>query len=162
MPRPNVPNQVPNDTNREMRWIEKTSSLLDNAIRVPGTNFRIGLDPIIGLIPVVGEVVTLGMSAVLVLTMVRHGASGKLILKLLANALVDASIGGIPVLGDLFDFGFKANQRNVRLLREYYHEGKHQGNAWGVWVLVVLLAVAWVGLVVWLAVWLFRWIAGAF
>lgn len=145
-----------------MRWIEKTSNLLDNAIRVPGTNFRIGLDPIIGLIPVVGEVVTFGMSAVLVLTMVRHGASGNLILKLLANALVDASIGGIPVLGDLFDFGFKANQRNVRLLREYYYEGKHQGNAWGVWVLVVVLAVAWVGLVVWLAVWLFRWIANAF
>lgn len=162
MQRSDVPNQTPNKENREMRWIEKTSNLLDNAIRVPGTNFRIGLDPIIGLIPVVGEVVTFGMSAVLVLTMVRHGASGKLILKLLANALVDASIGGIPVLGDLFDFGFKANQRNVRLLREYYYEGKHQGNAWGVWVLVVVLAVAWIGLVVWLAVWLFRWIANAF
>lgn len=159
---PPTPDNTPSRGNREMRWVEKLSHLLDNAICVPGTNFRIGLDPIIGLIPVVGEVVTFGMSVVLVLTMARHGASGKLVLKLLTNALLDATIGNIPVLGDLFDFGFKANQRNVRLLREYYYEGRHRGNAWGVWLLVVVLVVAWVVLLVWLATWLLRWLAQLF
>ncbi len=145
---------MPDQEKRELRWIEKTTTLLDNAIRIPGTDLRIGLDPIIGLIPYAGEVITFSMSMLLVLTVVRHGASGKLILRLVGNILLDTTIGSIPLLGDLFDFGFKSNQRNLKLLKEYYDEGKHQGNAWGVWIAGILLFILWVIAMVMLMIWL--------
>ena len=61
--------------------------------------------------------------------MIRHGASGKVAAKMVVNILIDFIIGSIPVLGAVFDFWFKANQRNLRLLKEHYEEGKHTGGA---------------------------------
>lgn len=148
-----------NEEKQELRWIEQMSRLLDNAFRVPGTQFRVGLDPLIGLIPVVGDLVTFGMSGLIVLAMVRHGTSGKLVLKMVSNVLIDTVIGAIPVLGNLFDFGFKANQRNVQLLREYYYEGKHRGNAWGFWIAIVILLLLWIAGSAWLVWQLFRWVS---
>ncbi len=143
---------------RELRWVEQTSTLLDSSIRIPGTGFRIGLDPIIGLIPVAGNLVTFGMSALLVWTMVKHGVSGKLVLRMMFNVLIDTIIGSIPLLGNLFDFGFKSNQRNVQLLREYHYEGKHRGNAWGLWISIVVLVLLWIAGTIWLLAKAFQWI----
>jgi len=141
-----------------IRWVEKASHLLDNSIRIPGTNLRFGLDPIIGLIPVAGDLVTFGVSALMVWTIARHGAGGKLILKMMLNLLLDALIGSIPLVGALFDFGFKANQRNVHLLREYHYEGKHRGNAWGLWIGIAVLLLFWLAGMIWLLIELFRWL----
>ncbi|MCU0355875.1 MAG: DUF4112 domain-containing protein [Cytophagales bacterium] len=140
----------------KLRWIEQSSRLLDSAFRVPGTNFRIGLDPILGLIPVAGDLVSMGMSAMIIWTVIRHGASGRLILKMTANVLLDTLVGSIPLLGNVFDFVYQANQRNVRLLREYHYEGKHRGSAWGVWLAIVLLVLAWLAAMIWLVWWLFQ------
>ncbi len=145
-------------TKGELRWIEHASYILDNSIRVPGTNFRFGLDPIIGLVPVVGELVTFGMSALLVWTLRRHGASGKLILRMVWNIVLDAIVGSIPLVGNLIDFGFKANQRNIQLLREYHFEGKHRGNAIGIWIAIVLLIIGWIVGMIWLSVKLWEWV----
>jgi hypothetical protein len=146
---------------KELRWIEQANFLLDSAIRVPGTNLRFGLDPIIGLIPVAGELVTFGMSALLIWTMRKHGIGSKLVFKMILNTVLDAMLGSIPVIGNLFDFGFKANKRNVQLLREYHYEGKHRGNAWGLWIAVVLLVVGWIVAMGWLLWKLFEWIGTA-
>jgi len=107
--------EVPN----ELKWIERISVLLDSKFRVPGTKIKFGLDPIIGLVPYFGEVVSFGISGLLVLSMIRHGASGKVIVKMLGNLAVDAIAGIVPGLGDLFDVYYKANRRNYKLLEQH-------------------------------------------
>lgn len=122
----------------KLKWVEHMVHLLDNQFRLPGTNFRFGLDPILGLLPVAGDLASFAMSAALVMTMARHGASGKLVALMLVNIALDALIGSIPLVGNIFDFAFKANERNVRLLQRYYDEGKYQGSGKGVFIGVLL------------------------
>jgi hypothetical protein len=122
-----------------LRWIESISTFLDNQFRVPGTNFRFGLDPILGFIPFGGSAASFAISAGLVLTMVKHGVSRKVLILMLGNLLLDATLGSIPVLGNIFDFFFKANQRNVNLLKRHYQEGKYTGSGTGI---IITLAVA--------------------
>lgn len=86
-------------------------------------------------------------SGALVLTMVRHGASGQLAARMLGNIAIDALVGAIPFLGDLFDVAFKANVKNVELLKEHYDEGKHSGSGWGIFLgTFVALAIMGIGL----------------
>ena len=123
-----------------MKLVDQMASIMDNQFRLPGTNFRFGLDPILGLLPVAGDLASFAMSSVIVLTMARYGASGKLVTLMLINIALDALIGSIPIVGNIFDFAFKANERNMRLLRRHYEEGKYQGSGKGI-IIGVLLAV---------------------
>ncbi|KAA9327496.1 DUF4112 domain-containing protein [Hymenobacter busanensis] len=125
-------------TDPRLRWVTQVAQLMDSQFRLPGTNFRFGLDPILGFIPVVGELGTFAISAALIVTMARYGASRKLVILMVLNALLDTVVGSIPIIGNLFDFTYKSNERNVRLLQRHYLEGKHQGSGTG---LVVALAV---------------------
>lgn len=99
--------------------IEWLSTLLDTAIVVPGTSIRFGLDALIGLVPGIGDAV----STLLALYVVREaralGAPRLLIARMLANVALDGVIGAVPVAGDLFDVAFRANRRNVALLRQH-------------------------------------------
>ena len=99
--------------------VERLSYLLDESIRVPGTGMRIGLDGLIGLIPGVGDAASALVSLYLVAEAHRAGATSGLIVRMLGNVAVDGIVGSIPLLGDLFDFGFKANRRNMKLLRQH-------------------------------------------
>ncbi len=128
-----------------LRWLDRTGRLLDNRFRIPGTNIRFGLDFIIGLIPGAGDLFSFGISGFLVLMMARNGASGKVVAKMIGNIVIDTVVGAIPLLGDLFDLGFKSNIRNLKLLREHYKEGEHQGNAWPV---IIGLAIVFIVLLV--------------
>lgn len=127
----------------ELQWVARVSRLLDSKFRIPGTSIRFGLDPVFGLLPVAGDLATMLISLSLIYTMFRNGASGKLVAKMILNALLDLTIGSIPVIGTVFDVYFKANNRNVQLLRQYYEEGRHRGSAISVIipVLLVLLAI---------------------
>jgi len=130
---------------KKLKWVESIAHLMDNQFKIPGTNMRFGLDPILGLVPFLGDISTFAVSGTLVLTMARHGASRALVIRMVVNIILDLVIGSIPILGALFDFGFKANERNVRLLREHYTEGKHQGSGSGflaMVIIVLLLALA--------------------
>lgn len=145
-----------------MVWLRQVTALLDDRFRLPGTDVRLGLDALIGLAPGVGDVVGFAVSGVLVLHMVRYGASGMLIVKMLWNALLDALLGAIPLLGIFFDIGFRANRRNLRLLEEHYEEGKHQGSAWWVVALVLVVVLALLGLLVYLLARGLGWFVGLF
>lgn len=99
--------------------MDLVSTVLDDAIRIPGTDFRVGLDPIVGALPVAGDSVTSLISLYVVLEAVNLGASTSLVARMLGNVLIDAVIGSIPVLGTVFDAAWKANRRNVRLVERH-------------------------------------------
>lgn len=146
----------------ELRWVDGFSQLLDTKFRVPGTEQRFGIDFLLGLLPGVGDLISLGMSGMLVATMAKNGASPMLVARMLVNVLLDALIGSIPVLGNIFDFFYKANYRNAELMREYYDEGKHQGSVWPVVIGVVIAIFLILALCVWVILELFQWIIGLF
>ena len=118
-------NKITEQTNAahpEFQFIDSISSLLDNKFRIPYTNIHFGLDFLIGLIPTAGDWLSFGISSSLVFSMVRRGIGIGMLLKMMGNITLDALVGSIPILGDLFDLHFKANRRNVNLLKQYYAE----------------------------------------
>jgi Domain of unknown function (DUF4112) len=128
----------------EMARLNTLANLLDNQFRIPGTNMRFGLDALIGLIPYVGDMAGLIVSAYLFRLMIKRGAGPVIMLRMLGNSLLDTAIGIVPVVGDLFDFGFKSNRRNVNLLQKYYADPtKPRPNAkWSLFLLgIVFLAI---------------------
>ena len=90
---------------------------LDSKFRVPGLGIRFGLDGLIGLIPGVGDLATTGMSAVFVADALKMGARKRVVAKMAANVALDMTLGAIPVVGDLFDFAFRSNTKNLALLK---------------------------------------------
>lgn len=103
----------------ELRWLERAAWLLDDAIRVPILNRRIGLDPLLGLLPGAGDTVAALMAATTLLSALKHGVPGITIARMGVNIALDYVIGLVPLLGDLGDFAFKANRRNLELLRRH-------------------------------------------
>ena len=148
----------PTDSKAALRHVEAYSRLLDSKFRIPGTDVRFGIEPIAGLVPVAGDAVGYVASGILVLTMARHGATPLLVSRMLLNITVDAIVGAVPILGSIFDMVFKANDRNARLLREYYEDGKHTGSVWpvviGTLAALLLLGVALAWLLFELGAWL--------
>ncbi len=128
-------------TQEEFPWLDRASDFLDTRYRIPGTNIRFGADFIIGLVPYAGDLVSFLLSGGLVVVMARKGASGSVVARMILNVAVDAIVGSVPILGDLFDLGFKANRRNLRLLKEHYEEGKHQGSGRGIVVGVIVALI---------------------
>lgn len=100
------------------RRLARLAWLLDNAILLPG-GYRVGLDGVIGLIPGVGDAVGAALSGYILLEAARLGASRSLLARMGLNVLIETAVGVVPLLGDLFDFAFKANARNVRLLEAH-------------------------------------------
>lgn len=146
----------------KLKWVEQISYLLDERFRIPGTNFRFGLDPILNLIPVAGDLSGFLLSSALILTMAKNGASGKVVALMTINAILDATIGAIPILGQIFDFFYKANSRNIRLLKEHYEEGKHLGSGKGVWITAILVFIVLFILFLYLIWVLFAWFINLF
>jgi hypothetical protein len=136
-------------TDERLRWVEHVARLMDSQFRLPGTRFRFGLDPLLGFIPIVGDLSSTVVSVALLLTMMRHGASGAVVVRMVLNILIDTIIGGIPLIGNVFDFAYKSNERNVALLRRHYAEGRHMGSGKGLVAFVLLLVLGVVGLVIW-------------
>lgn len=102
----------------DLERLDRFANLLDARFRLPGTNWRFGLDTIIGLVPGAGDLVTVGPQAWLIWQGYQMGASRATLLRMAANAGIDLTLGSVPIVGDIFDMVFKANMRNVRLLRQ--------------------------------------------
>ena len=135
-----------------LRRLDSLSYLLDNSIRVPGTNARFGADAVIGLIPGFGDAAGALMSAYIVVQAARLGAPVTSLLRMLLNVGIEALFGAVPVLGDLFDAAFKANARNVAMLRsELERPGSTRRSSTGVVLAVLVALVVILGAVGWLA-----------
>lgn len=147
VPPPSLPSILTAD--ERLRWVEHVARLMDSQFRLPGTRFRFGLDPLLGLVPVVGDLASTAVSVALLLTMLRHGASGTVVVRMVLNILIDTVLGGIPLIGNVFDFAYKSNERNVALLRRHYAEGRHTGSGKVLIALVLVVVLAVVGLVAW-------------
>lgn len=103
----------------ELDRLERLARRMDAAFRIPLTRIRVGWDSILGLLPGVGDAAALAPAGYILWRARRNGAPLPLMLRMGANTGLDWVIGLVPLLGDLFDVGFKSNQRNVALLREY-------------------------------------------
>lgn len=99
--------------------LDRLSRQLDSAFRIPGTRFRLGFDTLVGLIPGVGDVATMLPAAWILLESHRMGLPRERLLRQGINVAIDGAVGSIPLIGDLFDAGFKANRRNVEILRAH-------------------------------------------
>ncbi|MCU0346358.1 MAG: DUF4112 domain-containing protein [Saprospiraceae bacterium] len=146
-------------TPKAFKYLDSMSDLLDSRFRIPGTDIRFGLDFLVGLVPYAGDLVTFAFSGVLVVSMARNGASGMVLLKMLGNILLDALVGSIPLLGDLFDLSFKANRRNYKLLKEHYHEGKHGGSGIPIILTLIFALLLMSALVIFMAFQMLNWTA---
>src|SRR3954451_9639906 len=99
--------------------IDALATLLDTAFLIPGTGIRFGLDALIGLVPAIGDLITTAMSLYIVNEARALGAPRLLILRMLANVALDGVVGAVPLVGDAFDVLWRANRRNVALLRDH-------------------------------------------
>lgn len=108
--------------NAGLRRVQFIAGVLDDAIRVPGTDLRIGIDPLVGLLPGVGDLLGGAASLYIIVEAARLGAPASVLVRMAANIAIDTLVGAIPVLGDLFDFGWKSNTRNARLLARHLEE----------------------------------------
>ena len=99
--------------------LRKWATLLDSAFQVPGTQMRFGLDPIVGLIPGIGDIATGFFSVMMLVHAVRLRVPKVVLARMTINVAVDLVVGAVPLLGDLFDAGYKANLRNLALLERH-------------------------------------------
>ncbi|MDQ3068883.1 MAG: DUF4112 domain-containing protein [Acidobacteriota bacterium] len=137
--------------------LRRYATVLDKAFRIPGTNIRFGLDPIIGLIPVLGDLASPVFAGLLVLEGARLGLPRIVLMRMVVNALIDAVVGVIPFAGAVADIFIKANTKNMALLERHAVPGglpATRGDYWFVWVALALLAagiIAILMLTIWLA-----------
>ena len=125
--------------------LRRFAQLLDSAFLVPGTTYRVGLDPVLGLIPGLGDLVS-PLFALGILWQARDlGVPRVVQIRMIVNVMIDGLLGALPFVGDLFDFAWKANRRNMALLEQ--HVVREQPASPGDWLFVaastlVLIAVA--------------------
>ena len=100
-----------------LRRLDKLSRLLDNAFAIPGTRFRIGLDGILGLIPGIGDATGAALSIYVIVQAARLGLPVSTLLRMVGNVALETVVGAVPIVGDIFDIVWKANIRNMALLR---------------------------------------------
>ncbi|WP_210272763.1 DUF4112 domain-containing protein [Chthonobacter rhizosphaerae] len=101
------------------RRLDTFARVMDSAVGIPGTRLRFGADSVIGLVPGIGDAATLCLSAYLVYEAQKIGVPDRILRKMLANIAVDAAIGAVPLLGDVADVFFKANLKNMALIRQH-------------------------------------------
>ena len=138
---------------RALGALRKYAVLLDSAFRVPGTRMRFGLDPVIGLLPGAGDLVTGFFSVMILLHSLRLKVPKVVVARMLVNTALDLAAGAVPIVGDLFDAGYKANLKNLGLLERHATPGvKPETSDYvfvGVCLGIVLLAAVSPILVIW-------------
>ena len=125
------------DEPRRLERVRRLARLWDAAFGIPGTPFAVGLDPLLGLVPGVGDALGAGVALWIVLEAARLGASTNTLLHMLANVAIDALIGAVPIGGDVFDFAWKANLRNVELLERHVADPTGARRASTLWLTVI-------------------------
>ncbi len=119
--------------------LRKLSHFLDNAIPIPGTPYRIGLDPILGLFPAGGDIAAALLSGYIIYSAAQIGLPRETLVRMVTNILIDVFAGMVPLLGDLIDVTWKANVKNVELLESHLNVPQESKKADG-WFVFLLLA----------------------
>ena len=101
------------------RRLQRLAKLMDSQVRVPVLGLRIGADAVLGLLPGIGDVITGAIGAYLIYEAQRLGIPRSAVLRMIANVAFDTAIGAIPVAGDIWDFFFRANDRNMQILARH-------------------------------------------
>jgi hypothetical protein len=142
------------DRSHGLAEVEALAWLLDNSIPVPGTGGRrFGIDALIGFVPVVGDLVSGGIGLYVVWRGARLGLPRIVVARMLANSALDLAIGAIPFIGDAFDLWFKANTRNLRLIRQFLEQpDRSTRNEWIALMVLVGAVVLVVVLLGWLVI----------
>jgi hypothetical protein len=141
--------------------LHQLARLLDAAVRIPGTNIRFGLDALLGLIPGAGDIAGGVLSSFIIVQAAKAGAPGAVLARMVMNVAVDSIAGAVPILGDLFDVGWKSNLRNAELLERYVErpQATRAASRWavvGAVAAVVLIVVGMIAAIVTVV----RWLAG--
>lgn len=106
-------------TRTRLERLEWLAHLLDTALVIPGTRIRFGADAVLGLVPGIGDAVTTGIACWIVYEACLLGATPRLIARMIGNVAIDGVVGSVPLVGDAFDVVWRANRRNVALLRDH-------------------------------------------
>jgi hypothetical protein len=135
--------------------LKTLTKLLDNAFQIPGTRYRFGIDAVIGLVPGIGDAIGAVLSTIIIFQAARLGANQATLARMIGNVAVDTIVGEVPLLGDLFDAGWKANTKNLALLEAHLERPAATGRAskralllLGAGLLVLLAAVIAAGVIV--------------
>ena len=144
----------PSNSDRErpiiVRRMRSLSTLLDNAIRVPGTSIGFGIDPILGLIPGGGDILGGVLSIYIVFEAFKLGLPRETLITMVSNIALETITGTVPVFGDIFDVAWKANVKNVELLEDYVNSPElgEKADPWfvflllgGLLLLIILIAI---------------------
>ena len=123
-----------------LELLSQWSTRLDSAFEIPGLRVRFGWDPLLGVVPGLGDLVTPLYSIAVLVTAAQLGIPRVVQLRMLLNVIVDALIGVVPIVGDLFDVAWKANDWNMRLLER--HAWEERSPSWGDWLFVGAVALA--------------------
>ncbi len=134
--------------------VERIAKVLDEAIRIPGTRIKVGLDAVIGLIPGIGDAAGLALGSWFIYEAHRLGAPAALKWKMARNVGIDAVSGLVPVVGDLVDIAYRSNRRNLELLRAHFRPSTPLQPAARPWRAVVVIATVLGAL--WLGYWLMK------
>ncbi len=139
-----VPMKSSQSTHPHQSTLDRLRALthvMDNAIVIPGTDIRFGLDPILGFLPGGGDLIGSVMSVYLVFECVRLGLPKATLGRMLSNLLLDTVVGTVPVAGDLFDVGWKANSRNLKLLEAHLNDPAPQAVADKKFIALIILGL---------------------
>ncbi|PSB21681.1 DUF4112 domain-containing protein [Phormidesmis priestleyi ULC007] len=128
----------PDSKTASLQRLRSIAHILDNAIPIPFTPYRVGIDPIVGLIPGGGDLVMAGFSVYIVWESARLGLPRSTVTQMVSNLVFDTLAGTVPVAGDLLDVTWKANSKNIRLLEAHLDSPQHQKKANQGFVLLLL------------------------
>lgn len=159
MPDPEYLKRGEPDPRQGLEHLAALSFLLDRAFRIPGTQWRFGLDGLMGLIPGLGDIVGSLIGAYSLWVARQVGAPGAVQVRMVMNLAIDGVLGVVPLVGDLFDFAFKANTRNHALL-ENWLRSPHQTrrSSWAVLAAAAFVLLVLLGGSVWVLISAVRWV----
>lgn len=142
-----------------LQRIRLVTHLLDNALPIPGTKVRVGIDPLLGLLPGAGDWVSMVLSVYIILESLRFGLPKETLTQMVSNLVLDAVSGVIPIAGDIFDVAWKANNRNLKLLEAHLQDPQPTRPADRLFVfLIVLLLIGILASVTALVIFIGNWL----
>lgn len=124
--RPRIERLEREATDAALARIETVARLMDSLFVIPGTSIRLGFDALLGLVPVLGDLISQAISTYIIWEARRLGVSKLTLMRMFANTLVDTVFGAVPVAGDMFDVAFRANMKNLQLLRRHLEKHGYQ------------------------------------